>query len=305
MSNFSYYGSVYGDLLHSVGFEPSDKEVRRQIFLTDEFGYRSSIGGSGNYKTVFLGTSQVVGAAVSQEETLPNLMMQKYGIESYNLGLGSGETFLNEKRFWREKSPTLVVVGTVNELLVLGYLNVDNRTRTWDEQVLSILDLGRAFSVVRKGVQTIKIGVVNHFFDREFIARYLTNDDFAYDSLTGRIYNGRLSTELNSEKYSPSQVVEATLRLGGLAKRITQKGGKMMVVIIPNRNAFFLKGINRPLTDSFATSLERRGILVVNMEQEFFDNEAYGRQIYFPDDSHWTGFANELIVKRVYEKLRL
>lgn len=309
-------------------------------FITKEYDTKVSLNNLGlrsNHPTslekptnttrvLFLGDSFVFGQGVEDHEAFPSLT-EKYlnatgsaKVETLNAGMIGSELtyeYLFLKSQGKKLSPDIVVVGFFlgNDLDDLSYFTweeVDQegfpgRITTKDEYVDS--DGTRRMSTTP---QRYKIPVLREFHVFILISEKIFGPIQPNQYIT---VNGTPCLLQPTCKDLDPDIAKAEMLLKGMKHLTSHNNQHLLVVIIPwdfqlprdllsrsGINFFATKSNRHYLGNRFSSFLEKENIDHLNLLDAFEEYKG-DKQVFFPQDTHWTPEGHQIAAKAVADKL--
>jgi hypothetical protein len=309
--NFRYENDrSYGDL-PNLGNLPRFRQYRREVFSTDEFGYRNPPSGGSNDMpaAIVVGDSFAVGAGVSDWDTLSGQLMSRLpGRRVYNGGSGGAQWKLTNDLIQRlhmrdglviwevgERSPLpeSVRAETSDFSRVIGTIVSPNsetyRTlramKHWTQSYLAYSPLSifltRGFEKVQNGVW-----LPNPLEKVVRVAQLRNGDNMLFLDFDVQIF------------YRP--VHDRGTYLSEISALVHATGNELLVLLVPEKfNVYYPllsekgqsppKGASR--LDHLEMDLHRLGIPVLNLTSPLKSQAADGLERreynYWIDDTHW------------------
>jgi hypothetical protein len=300
----------YGDL-PNLGNLPRFRQYRREVFTTDEFGYRNPpSGGSRDAPAaIVVGDSFAVGCGVSDWDTLSGQLMSRLGGRRVYDGAGGGASWKMTNQLiqrlqmrdglviWevleRSGLPESVRAEASDVSKVAGRIAPPNsetyRTlrglKIWTQSYLAYSPLS---IFLNRGFQKAENGV------------WLPNP-LEKNVVVGRLHNGDNMLFLDSEVkmfYRPLR--DSGTYLLEISALVHATGNQLLVLLVPEKyNVYYPllveKGESPPEDESRLNHLEkdlrRLGIPVLNLTSQLRSQAEEGLQRreynYWIDDSHW------------------
>jgi SGNH hydrolase-like domain, acetyltransferase AlgX len=266
-------GVEVGDLGHHTAFA----EPHWVSWETDEYGYRTA-SSSRNPDLVVVGDSTVVGAGLTQEDTLAAVLSREYGVQAYPFAPASLESFLAEQRF-RDHPPRFVVVVCIERdvLGVFGEVRPPPQKPRKVQWIRSELLKRAEFTWVR--LQRLN---VLKYLRAQFNGRPPPMNFGGMLFLQGEKANGsRKSTE----------ILAAAETLARHTAQARARGFQLALLTVPNKETVYgdlLPGAPvARLLPSLHRALAERGVEALDIEGALRQTRQSGTPPFHRDDTHW------------------
>lgn len=324
----SFSGKLTGDLLTAMNFLPKTGDIYDQAFQVDEYGYRNETGILNQpISAVLLGTSFLGGAHETQDKLVNELLLHTYEIRTYNYATFPLQHFWEDERFIKSPPKYAIIIGSEGEILqnswieVLQDTTVTHPVPAWKNyNEWNSLNNQFAFDYINVSKYAKRFSITKYYsqkISKELLNTFLTREQIAYEF----VKNGQYDPEnkmifFDVSAYDPrfntttQKAVEATVQTLVKTKKILAKRNiKLLIVVMPGKDHLYAKKYKR-LTP------EKSALYV--LQQQFEENQieyidmlsisskikkSTGQLLYYRDDSHWTTLVNEIIAKKIAEKL--
>lgn len=324
----NYYGVMSGDLLNYAQFTPHKNEIRNQVFITDEYGFRNRPNFlDDEVRAVIVGTSFVGGAQETQEELISEILTTKHGIKTYNYATLPLQHFFEDKRFINMNIKYLIIVGNESEILTNNWIEVLKKTNTthdvekwkslkeWEDENLEIDNFNdiekqtTRFSIVRYLLKESKKQILNNLFDRQSIISLYKNPEIEYDKKRNIIFSdyGYDPTFNKSSKDMISQTIQT---IKNTKEVLSERNIKLILVVVPSKSHLHsekYRGLidGKSTVDILQKNLANNNIWFIDvkskMDKILKDNPSV--LFYYPDDGHWNTITNRLIAENLAESI--
>jgi hypothetical protein len=329
--HFIYDGTMTGDLLIGMKFKALPSEIRKQLFVVDEYGYRNYPGflNSTKIDAVVVGSSFVGGGQETQENLVSEILTNHWDIPTYN-STTSIQYFWEDERFVKNKPKYVIYLGSEGEVInsMWQYSIVDKgitkSPRAWNsyeewsrenEEFPWAFDKFSArlkdYSLFRYYINNAHISLLNALFSRERIAQFTTHNVMTYNpDMKVIFYQQQYDIPLiNTPGKTEADIQIAIKELINTKEKLKSKGITFIVAGMPSKTHLGLKKYRNISDDSralylFNKELKKAGIEYVDLLTPSLEiTKELGRHLYFPDDSHWNSEANVLISRLLKEKI--
>jgi hypothetical protein len=300
----------YGDL-PNLGNLPRFRKYRREVFTTDEFGYRNPPNGKSNDApaAILVGDSFAVGCGVSDWDTLSaQLMSQLRGRKIYNAAGGGAQWKMTNQLIQRLQMRDGLVIWEVLERSGLPE-SVQAETSQLSKVASKIAPPN---SEIYRNLRSLKIWTLSYlaysplsiFLNRTFQKAengvWLPNP-LEKNVLVGRLHNGDNMLFLDSEVqmfYRP--IHDSGTYLSEINALVHATGNQLLVLLVPEKyNVYYPLLVEKgesPPEDEFRLNhlekdMRRLGIPVLNLTPQLRSQAEEGLQRreynYWIDDTHW------------------
>jgi acetyltransferase AlgX (SGNH hydrolase-like protein) len=307
--NFHYVNDrAFGDLAN-MGNLRSLRHYRREVFTTDEFGFRNppGIGVSKPPEFIVVGDSYAVGSGVSDRETLSAQLSDLTGKAAYNGATYRGNWATTKFLIDRLRMRNGLVVWEFSERWLVPE-SVRSETRIHSHNARLNTSEGAEFSFIpgyyrQWADDFLAYSPLNIFIDRAL--RRAQNGVWLPNPLSHAVVVNRL-TNGDAMLFLPDEVegfyhphYENSAYFSEVNALIHETGNELLVVLVPDKyNAYhaLLQGSSpAPQSqlhlDHLEQDLIRSNVPVLNLTSALRSQAAKGLQNreydYFTDDTHW------------------
>ena len=309
--NFLYENDrSYGDL-PNLGNLPRFRQYRREVFTTDEFGYRNPPSGESNDTpaAILVGDSFAVGCGVSDWDTLSaQLMSHLRGRRVYDAAGGGAQWKMTNQLIQRLHMRDGLVIW---EVLERSGLPESVQAETSESSKVAG-KIASPNSEIYRNLRGLKIWTLSYlaysplsiFLNRSFQKAdngvWLPNP-LEKNVLVSRLNNGENMLFLDSEVqmfYRPLH--DSGPYLSEISALVHATGNELLVLLVPEKyNVYYPLLVEKgesPPEDEFRLNhlerdLRRLGIPVLNLTSQLRSQAEEGLQRreynYWIDDSHW------------------
>ncbi len=303
-----------GDLAHHTKFA----QKRRVEWITDNYGYRHRESGQRPYEIVIVGESETVGAGLTQDDMLSQILERNMGIGVYPLAPGSINSFLRQSRF--SEHPPRILIFARAERLITDLPRVRSRLmRTSGSSGNRALDtLGRLKGQIVRTPWVQKIGVL---LDRVYKGAML----HALRADLRRVFSSSAGSSLKSaatpdglifflhgrqseQDISPALFEQCLRTLKSYHDLLQDRGIRFIFLPVPEKETCFheLLGLKEPqFLHRLNSRLRDMGIETVDLQTAF--EEALQRDSMSPyqaDDTHWNAEGVRIAARLIEALLR-
>ncbi len=319
-------GQATGDLSNMAGV-PQLKRRHRQLFTTDEYGFRNPPGQLDRRpELVVVGDSFAAGAPVSNDELLEAMVARRTGLVTYNYATLRLRSFYQNERF-RQHPPRWVVAFHVERELEPALFELPPGDRpfaprrysdraAYDRE--SELGWRRRWKQMRENI--VRHSLLTYYGERALkgglwaLGLYEFPDKiYAYDRDSGFLfYEPAARHHLDpSKKLAALDATVAAIR--DVDRRLAARGTRLIVLIAPDKENIYRERIpslrDRPagvLLEKLEAELSRYGVLQVPAYRALADYHARHPEVdlYFPDDTHLTPAGHEVLLERLLQVLQ-
>lgn len=312
---------TFGDLA-AMTTDPSLRQPRNIVFVTDPYGFRNKPSRSGKaaYDVLLIGDSFAVGTGTTQDHTWASLLESEYHLHVYNLAIPGSpwQSYINLAM----EMPRL---DEANPIIVLALFPGNDLDEAYGPS-FDTADL-RVASFV--GVQSVKL---SNYRKRSVIAQLskrLIQGDESHKVLVRELgdgkkilfygpYNkraGRSEQALLGHENYPNLL----LTLEAIKELSDRHKATFKVLLIPSKEEIYRWVIDNTAPESTATQPSAFSRIVERFCQsraiEFLDltptmtiaaNDLYlnsNRLLWWHDDTHWNSEGHRFVAKTVYERL--
>ena len=309
--NFRYENNrSYGDL-PNLGNLPRFRQYRREVFTTDEFGYRNPPSG-GSHDTpaaILVGDSFAVGCGVSDWDTLSvQLMTHLGGKRVYNAAGGGAQWKMTSQLIQRLHMRDGLVIWEVLERSGLpesvrsetsDFSRVAGRVASPNSETYRTLRGLRIWTQSYLAYSPLSI-FLNRTFQKMENGVWLPNPSEKV-VFVGQLHNGDSMLFLDSEVqtfYKPLH--DSGTYLPEISALVHATGNELLVLLVPEKyNVYYPLLVEKgesPPEDEFRLNhlekdLHRLGIPVLNLTSQLRSQAEDGLQRreynYWIDDTHW------------------
>ncbi len=285
-----------GDLGHHTVYA-----IKKHVeWYTDRFGYRNR-DDVPDPDVVVIGDSNTVGAGLTQQDVLAEVLGRYTGVQAYSFAPASVNAYLRERRFLR-RPPRVVVVATIEwDIPLLRPLKTELASPSEVEK--KFLDLRGAIKEARP-VQRVAVPVDRVFkanmlqFCRASLRRAVMAIPARFDN---RPPEKRQLSRMHfiigdpaNKDMAPAQLARSVEVITSYNNLFKGMGIRFVFLPIPNKENIYydlLPSKKKPVfVNRLTETLERAGVEVVDLQKSF--DEIYrekGPILYQIDDSHWSG----------------
>ena len=316
-----YDGPMTGDLLFTTNFLPKKSEIRRQVFITDEYGFRNEVGTyAKGVDVVLMGTSFVGGAAETQDNLVSSLLNKKYKIKTYNYATLPLQHFWEDSRFVDKPPKYLVVIANETEALqniwteFVKPSTVKRALPKWsshsdwkekeeiiDTSYLGITTLLKRFSIVKYELRQIYLTMLNSIFPRDIIANKLIKLNIYDPDLDMLFWDSNSYNPLINKK----AVDETITTLKQSQEMLKSRNITLVMAVMVSKTTLYSKDFKN--VDQKKESLyllekemEKNGIQHVKLLNIMKNQKEL---LYTKDDGHWNSLANRIIADELSKKI--
>lgn len=318
--NAYFQGEIHGDLLNLMYFTPQKNEIREQVFTTDEHGFRNPNTVLKNpIAIVLLGTSLVAGASETDSQLVSTLLTQTYHLPTYNYATSPLQKFWEDKRFQENPPRFVVLLGKDTELLQ----NTDLTTLQDSKKFISVspnatvqkntfsyasfADTLSQFSLSRHILKRTTTRALNTVLPRNIIAKIIPRHSISYDAATNMLF---LSPEQDNPTITEAvqtQITHAITRLKKTQEILAKRNSILLVATIPSKGALYAKEYQaipkeKSLSIVFEKQLQDAGINTIPLASIMYAKKDTVN-VYYPDDSHWSAAANQIIAETIAQEI--
>lgn len=316
-----YDGPMTGDLLFTTNFLPNKSEVRRQIFRTDEYGFRNEVG---TYKkgvdVVLMGTSFVGGAAETQSNLVSSIMNNEYKVKTYNYATLPLQHFWEDSRFIKTPPKYLVVIANETEALqniwteFVKPSTLSRRLDSWssnaewkkkesivDFSYVGVAALLKRFSIIKYELRQKYLATLNFVLPRNIIASKLIKLNI-YDPDLDMLF-------WDSNSYNPvankKAVDETITTLKNTQEILKSRNITLIMAVMVSKTTLYSKEYRNldPKRQSLyllEKEMEKNGIQHVKLLNIMKNQKEL---LYTKDDGHWNSLANSIIAAELSKKI--
>jgi hypothetical protein len=315
-----------GDLLNAIRFRPHPNEIKPQIFITDEYGYRNEPGFLNKpIDALVIGSSFVAGAAETQRNLISEILTRDYGIRTYNYST-SVQYAWEDYRFEKNKPKYIFIVEPDGEVISSQwkYQLIDreptNKPQKWNsyeewkkanEPLPKAYDKWAAlldqYSLIKHYAIEAEYYILDALYSREEIARQTRQSMVSYEPSTKMLFwqpdydipllgsSGKTNADINA----------AIAILKDTQIKLRSRNIRLIIVSLPSKPLAEMekyKKIEKQKTAFYALNqaMEKAGIEHVDMQKPIQDyRKRTNMSFYYPNDTHWSAQANYLISKEI------
>lgn len=307
--NFHYANDrAFGDLAN-LGNLPSFRRYRKEVFTTDEFGFRNAPG-SGASKppaVIVVGDSYAAGSGVSDQETLSAQLSNLMGETVYNGATYRGHWATTKFLIDRLQMRNGLIVWEFSERwLVPETVRSETRIRSRNARLYASQDAEQSELLRRYGHWADDFSAyspLSIFIDR--MLRNVQNDVWLPNPSRRNVVINHLSNG-DPMLFLPDEVdafynphYENSSYFSEVNDLIHRTGNELLVVLVPDKynvyHSLLKEAAPSPLSQSHLDHLEQdlihAGVSVLNLTSalslqasEGLKNKEYD---YFIDDTHW------------------
>ncbi len=317
-----YDGPMTGDLLFTTNFLPKKSEIRRQVFITDEYGFRNEVGTyAKGVDVVLMGTSFVGGAAETQSNLVSTLLTEKYKIKTYNYATLPLQHFWEDSRFIKKPPRYLVVIANETEALqniwtefvkpstVKRDLPSWKSNEQWQKKE-GIVDLSysgvtallKRFSIVKYELRQMYLNILNTIFPRSVIASKLIKLNIYDPDLDMLFWDSNSYNPLTNKK-----AVDETIKtLKQSQEMLKSRNITLVMAVMVSKTTLYskdFKNIDQKKESLYLLEkeMEKNGIQHVKLLNIMKNQKEL---LYTKDDGHWNSLANEIIASVLSKKIK-
>jgi hypothetical protein len=325
----TYKGTMSGDLLLLANFRPKKSEIKPQLFVTDEYGFRNPVGLLQKpVDVVLLGTSFVGGAQETQSGLVSDMLTNKYKIPTYNYATMPLQHLWADDRFFANPPKYVFIVGNETEILqnIWTETLVENKevhhVVAWNSHeewaainnpfpydYKSVSAYLKRFSYIRYLAKDMNRHYQNELFTREQLGESLIKSE-TYDPERDILfwdineYDPRLSDVGRTRVASTVEILKKSKEI------LSQRNITMVMGVVPSKSSLHAKryrdvNIKDRTIYLLQKEFEKNNIEYVNVSDPLFEYVSKtGNLVYYPDDSHWNTKVNELLSELLAEKIK-
>jgi hypothetical protein len=316
-----FEGMTFGDLAAASG-RREWREARRIRFVTDAYGFRNDLSGTGSedrpLDVIVLGDSFGVAAGTSQENTLSSVLARDYHLSVYNLSISREnprQEYANlvlegERLKTRPATYVLWLVFPGNDLDEPYYRELEMPRPVWPglltRLVKSFSDF-RARSALRR---LMSRGGPHQVVERRFIDGRRVLFHAGYAQRRGRT----MQDVLQHPNFESLKATLAAMESLAVERRLN-----VAVALVPSKEEIYAWVLDGgPLwssglepssfSDVMRALCEQHGFrfldlkpTLVNASRQAFEKS--GDLLWWSDDLHWNGEGQRVAAAAVYEKL--
>jgi acetyltransferase AlgX (SGNH hydrolase-like protein) len=309
---------AYGDLA-ALGNRPDLRQYRREVFTTDEFGFRNPTDSvHQRYDVAIGGTSYAAGSSVSDDETLSARLATELSRPVYNAG------GLPIDR-WRYV-PVVERLGLRNGLLILEYMESAPAPGSVPvphgkaEEVKRRLAAfcGPRYSDVRGWLAQSPFQLLLFKLFKRLENDCVLPNVFSRRVVPGQLINGDpilFQAEQVNAHPSRAAVAASVAELTAMSAALAGRGTKLLVVLVPSQFHVYgplvatpvASASDRTYLDEIGHGLSTAGVLFVDLSEPLENAARNGLRdhtyVYWRDDTHWNArgiaLAAHVIAARV------
>jgi hypothetical protein len=315
-SGFAYDAAAFGDLSHMAHTSRFRTEWH-EVFHTDSKGRRitSTPPADGAWPVVAVGDSQLVGAGVSDHETVPAHLDQGLGVPVLNYGGHEIWEYLGDEQFAR-RPPRLVIWMAIDRDLTTYALERARRKHTADPDPSPTgFDRGalEALGVHLKEKPTLSRWASRKMFGelRWWSCRSLGPNIAWVEPTTGMLfYKREVDAFLRPEaEWDVDGIVE---EVALVRTAVRERGGELLFVVAPTKTAVYAEQLpaelsehapSRPFPSAVAAGLEAAGLPHVDLYPPFRTAAADELLVHL-DDTHWNPAGHRVAAEAIAAYLR-
>ena len=323
--NFRYANDrAFGDLAN-IGNLPSFRRYHREVFTTDEFGFRNSPGsGTGKPPAVIVvGDSFVVGSGVSDQDTLSAQLSYLTGKTVYNGGTDRGRWATTKALIDSLRMRNGLIVWEFSEgFIVPASIQLETKVRTGTSRWYASQNTGRSEFLRRYrqwaddflAYSPLSVGI-----ERALLR--VQDDVWLPNPSRGAVFVNHLNNG-DSMLFSPSEVEafypqqEYSAYFSEVNALVHETGNELLVVLVPDKYSVYHPLLRNaapsPESQSHLGHLEedlfRSTIPVLNLTSALRLQAAEGLQNreydYFIDDTHWNRLGIQVAASAISQYLK-
>lgn len=340
--HYKYDALAHGDSIVMFHFKPSLSELRRQIFIVDEYGFRNRVGLLNKpVDAVIFGTSQVAGANETQPNLVSEILTDKYNIPTYNHGLLPLQRFWENEWFMKNPPKYVIVLGTEQEIQESSWIETlaENQApnfnpkawpslEEWQKENFpnislninkigtynydQIISLFKNYSVTKYLINQLHTEILNKFFNREQLARIYANPELDYNPFQDMIFyqpkegNPTLTEKAQQDIKSSMTVLKQTRDL------LKKRGITLIVAAVPSKaHLYYPNYQDIPEHQHSLTILEqemdKNQIKNIRLHKILHDavKNSNESSLYYKEDSHWSARTNQIVAELLAQKIKL
>ncbi|MBQ4819131.1 hypothetical protein [Aquimarina sp. MMG016] len=288
----------YGDLAHHTDYSVLKKNITWQ---TDELGFRNEKV-IDSPDLIFLGTSNIAGCSVSQEQNISSRVSQLSGLSSYNMAPYSFLEFTRLLNAGVIKKPKVLIFGLIERALPYLYVSKMEEEESWVKSNYIRLKNTTPFQSCAT--------TIDHISKRNF-------QHFATARVNNSTGNGIQSTINNKMFYfqGKNAKIEATDEVVGYNVDIITKyrdfckreGIEFIFFPVPNKETIYYEYVpfeKQPIyLKKLHIGLKNQNINAINT-LELYNKEKPNTLLYHYDDTHWNTNGIHLVAKEIHQLLK-
>ena len=278
-----------------------EKEVE---WFTDSYGFRNRDTGE-DPEIVLIGDSNIVGAHISQDEILSEVLGEKLQMKAYSFApimSAFMDRFLAAKRF-QDKPPKIVVYSSIERnILKLRPCKKNNLKEEVRDKVGNIILSNSLFTSLSMVADRIMKWPM-YRYSRSKILR--TKNELSYHNGPEFFIQGDYAVRDISE----DDLKRAVNVIKNYKNTVESKGMRFIYLPIPNKENIYhryLESKKKPVfLTKFISELKANDIDVVDTQSAF--ERAYeerNTRLYFQDDGHWNEQAIEITSDLIVEVIQ-
>jgi len=335
---YKYDGILRGDSSGPLHFKPKPSEIRHQIFITDEYGFRNSPGFiKKGIDAVIFGNSYVAGADETQEELVSTILTNEYNIRTYNHGSLPLQRFWENELFQKTPPKYVIVLGTEKEIRESNWIetltdngvtytpiawnsqeewenhNLPNRNISWKkitnfnyELVTSKIKYN---SMTRFLVNKLHTEIMNLLFTRPQLAVIYAKNNLQYDTQTDIIFFQVDQDDPTLTEKVKHDIGEAMQTLTSTKNLLATRGITLIIVAVPTKGHLYYQQYQKiPYNEHslilLEEQLQKNNIIHIKLHDLLhYMANTQTELLYYADDSHWSAYTNRIISKLLAEKI--
>lgn len=324
-----YEGVLTGDLLEPFNFISEKRDISKQIFQADEFGFRNRIGMLKKpIKAVAIGTSWVGGAHETQKNLVSEILTYKYNIPTYNYATQPLQHFWEDARFKSHPPKYVLIIGNETEFLQNHFIEtLQNTTITKDITSWKNLNdwrgindalpldypsyakLFKRFSVTKYFLRQTYLSITNMLFTRAQLASFYGKTSL-YDSSDNILFFDNVFADPTESSVLAKNVSPTIKTLITTQNILKTRGITMIVAVMPSKASiqspeYQKTPVDHKILFKMEQELEKSNIEHINLLEDlssYVNNTDH--LIYFRDDTHWNTYANHVIAQKLAAKIK-
>ena len=278
-----------GDLAAMLGDEKY--QVEKEITTsTDELGFRNSENQKdANNSIVILGDSYALGVGLDQDETISAHLER----ENYNLGFPGGVNDATYRYFYFKDQ-----IQTQNQHKVIFLFFEGNDYHGGYTSSFKANELS-AYESLKRKIESFR----NRSAIKQIYKRFLYSDfdpkKKSMISVKDDILYYEEYTQTATKKVFPDSLARKNFSF--LKEAVINKGGELIVTIIPSKSSYLTEDQKRIKLKSI---LRQEGIKVIDLNEEFSLKKLSIKDLWWKDDTHFSPFGAKVTAEVINKALK-